>query len=515
MSALVALPVVIPLLTAASCGVLQTHRRLQRLVGVFGALALFASSIGLMFEVWQRGPLAAVIAGWTPPLGIALVADTLAAVMVLVTGLLGACVSVYALGDVSEKVEQRGYLPLHHVLLAGACGSFLTADLFNLFVWFEVLLGASFVLLVLERSNAQFEGAFKYVVINLIGSVVLLVAIGLTYGLAKTLNMADVATALGNAAAKRPALVLSVAGLYTVAFGIKAALFPLFAWLPPSYPTPPAAVAALFSGLLTKVGVYAFFRVFTLVLSGDERVYWVLLMLSCVTMVLGVAGAVAQSDVRRILSFHIISQIGYMVAGVGLLIAQDERTRKLALAAGIFYTIHNILAKSNLFLISGAIERLSGSSQLASLGGLSRRVPLWTGLFAISAFALAGMPPLSGFWAKLFVVWASVEAGHWWVGALGLLVGLFTLISMLKIFNGAFWKPTPDQQQFTELSGRGAWAMTAPVVVLASLSALVGVQPSPLFAAASRAAAELSSYTQYRAAQQLDPSVIATPEEVQ
>ncbi len=513
MSALLVLPIIVPLVTAALCGLLQARRRLQRLIGFVGALGLFGASVGLMLEVWQGGPLAAALAGWEAPLGIVLVADTLAAVMVLATGLLGACVSVYALGDVSEKVEQRGYISLHHVLLAGACGSFLTADLFNLFVWFEVLLAASFVLLVLERSNEQFEGAFKYVIINLIGSVILLVAIGLTYALTKTLNMADVATTLQSVAESRPALVLSIAGLYTVAFGVKAALFPLFAWLPPSYPAPPAAVAALFSGLLTKVGVYAFFRVFTLVLPADERVFWALLILSCATMVLGVAGAVAQSDIRRILSFHIISQIGYMVAGVGLLISIDESTRQLGLAAGIFYTIHNILAKSNLFLISGAIERLSGSTQLVALGGLSRRAPLWTGSFVISAFALAGMPPLSGFWAKLLVVWASVDAGHLWVGALALGVGLFTLVSMLKIFNGAFWKPAPPQQQMSELRGRGAWAMAAPVVVLASLSALVGVQPSPLFAAAHRAAAELSSYAQYRAAQTFEPGVVAAPKE--
>lgn len=501
MSALLVLPILIPLATAGVCGLIPTRRRVQRTVGLFGASGLFASSIVLMLEVWQQGPLAASIASWMPPQGIALVADTLAAVMVLVTGLLGVCVAIYALGDITEKVELRGYIPLHHVLLAGVCGSFLTADLFNLFVWFEVLLAASFVLLVLERSNTQFEGAFKYVLVNLLGSMVLLVAIGLTYGVTKTLNMADVATALEQSAKTRPTLVRSIGGLFVVAFGIKAALFPLFAWLPPSYPTSPAAIAALFSGLLTKVGVYAFFRVFTLVMPLDEQFSWLLLVASCVTMIVGVIGAVAQPDVRRILSFHIISQIGYMVAGLGLLIAPDEPTRQLALAAGIFYTIHNILAKSNLFLISGAIERLSGSSRLDALGGLARRAPLWAVLFVISAFALAGMPPLSGFWAKLFIVWASVQAGHWWVGGVGLLVGLFTLASMLKIFNGAFWKPAPEQAQRLELGGAQAWAMAAPAVMLASLSALVGVQPSLLFAAANRAAVELTSYSEYRAVQ--------------
>lgn len=510
MTALVALPVVVPLLTAALCVATHRSRVAQQFIGVAGALVLFGVSIALMIEVWLNGPMAMAVAGWKAPLGIVLVGDTLAAIMVLITGLLAAAIAIYALADL-EPSAQRGFFAIYHVLLAGACGAFLTADLFNLFVWFEVLLTSSFVLLVLGRSPAQLEGALKYVFLNMVGSVILLSAVGLTYAATKTLNMADAGIRLQAVAGERPGLIFAITGLFGVAFGLKAALFPLFSWLPPSYPTPPVAVSAIFSGLLTKVGVYAFFRVFTQVLPAGDPVYWVVLVVSCLTMVIGVFGAVAQDHVRRILSFHIVSQVGYMVAGVGLLVSADPDVGQLALAAGIFYMIHNILAKTNLFLIAGVIERRGGSSNLERLGGLAGRAPLWAGLFLISAFALAGLPPLSGFWAKLLIVWASLGAGQWWVGAIGLFVGLFTLVSMLKIWNGVFWKPAPEEQVPQELSRVRSATMAAPAMLLAAATIFIGLMPFPLFAAAERAARELSSPAAYRALQGIHPEESIRP----
>ena len=507
MNTLLVAPIVAPLLSAALCLSVGRSRFARQLIGVGGALALLGVSIALMIAVWREGPMAVAIGGWRAPLGIALVGDTLSALMVLVAGIMGAVVAVYSLVDLEEHEQGNAFFPAYHVLLAGSCGAFLTADLFNLYVWFEVLITASFVLLAMGRSRAQLEGALKYVAINLIGSVILLGAVALTYAATKTLNMADAALRLAWVAEDRPHLVLAIAALYGVAFGIKAALFPLFSWLPPSYPTPPAAVSAIFSGLLTKVGVYAFFRVFTMVLPASDAVFWVVLIISCITMVMGVLGAVAQDQVRRILSFHIVSQVGYMVAGVGLLSSADPGIRELALAAGIFYTVHNIVAKGNLFLIAGAIERIGGSPHLEKLGGLAGRAPLWAGLFLISAFALAGIPPLSGFWAKLLIVWASFGAGQWWVGAIGLFVGLFTLISMLKIWNGAFWKPAPAEQECQELSRSRTAVLAGPAIVLAAISIGIGIMPRPLVAVAERAAAELSSPAAYRALLGIDSDV--------
>lgn len=501
MSFLVVLPVIVPLVTAALCLAVHRWHRTQQIIGIAGTAVLFGVSIALMARVWTNGPTAVAVAGWSAPLGIVLVADTLAALMVLVTGFIGTAVAIYALADIRPIPATRGFFAVYHVLLAGACGAFLTGDLFNLFVWIEVLLSASFVLLVMGRSRSQLEGALKYVSINLVGSTVLLSAVGLTYATTKTLNMAHVALRLEWLAAERPGLMLAITGLYGVAFGLKAALFPLFSWLPPSYPTPPPAVSAIFSGLLTKVGVYAFFRIFTTVLPVGDAVYWVVLVVSCATMTLGVFGAVAQSHVRRILSFHIVSQIGYMVAAVGLLVAADPRIRHLALAAGIFYTVHNILAKCNLFLVAGAIEQIGGSTHLDRLGGLAKRAPLWAGSFVLSAFALAGLPPLSGFWAKLAIVWASIAAGQWWVAAIALFVGMFTLVSMLKIWNGAFWKPAPEDQEPQMLGRRRAMLMAGPSVAIVATTVLIGLVPMPLFAVAERAATELLSPADYQAVQ--------------
>ena len=317
--------------------------------------------------------------------------------------------AVYSLGSIDEAREAHGYHPLFHVLLMGVSMAFLTGDLFNLYVAFEVMLMASFVLLSLGGERAQLEGAVKYVTLNLLSSAVFLAAVGVLYGVAGTLNLADLALAVQRGTA--PGLVTTLACLFLVAFGIKAAVFPLFFWLPASYHTPPVAVSALFAGLLTKVGVYALVRAFTLVFTGDTALtHGLILAVAVLTMVTGVLGAAAQFEFRRVLSFHIVSQIGYMVLGLGLF-------TPLALAGTVFYLIHHIVVKTNLFLVAGIVKRLGGTLDLGSLGGLYRRRPALALLFLVPAFSLAGIPPLSGFWGKLVLVKAGLDSGHYAVTA--------------------------------------------------------------------------------------------------
>ncbi len=487
MRALVVLPVLVPLGTAIVCLALRPFRAAQRAASVAGATLLLGVAAALLVRVDTAGIQVTQVGAWPAPYGISLVADLLAAIMVLLTGITGLAVAVYSLGSIDEARESHGYHSLFHVLLMGVSMAFLTGDLFNLYVAFEVMLMASFVLLALGGERAQLEGAVKYVALNLLSSAVFLAAVGVLYGVAGTLNMADLALAVQGGTA--PGLVTTLACLFLVAFGIKAAVFPLFFWLPASYHTPPVAVSAVFAGLLTKVGVYALVRAFTLVFTGDTALtHGLILAVAVLTMVTGVLGAAAQFEFRRVLSFHIVSQIGYMVLGLGLF-------TPLALAGTVFYLMHHIVVKTNLFLVGGIVKRLGGTLELGSLGGLYRSRPGLALLFLVPALSLAGIPPLSGFWGKLVLVKAGLDSGHYAVTAIALAVSLLTLFSMTKLWNEAFWKEPPEGRAVA--TGRVPWTLLGPVVALAAITVAVGLGAGPVFDLASRVAAQLVDPSQY------------------
>ncbi|MWJ27601.1 Na+/H+ antiporter subunit D [Halomonas sp. ZH2S] len=488
----IALPILIPLFSGALSLVFWRSRAVQRVIAVGGTAALLLTSLWLLVTVNRDGILVMHMGSWPAPFGISLVADLLGAIMVVLTGIIGFAVALFSLATVGRGHEAYGYFPLMHLLLAGVAGAFLTGDIFNLYVWFEVMLVASFALLILGSEKAQMEGAIKYVTLNLVSSVIFLVAVGLLYGMVGTLNMADIARRL--ATLENDGMVDVLAMMFMVAFGIKAAAFPLFFWLPASYHTPPVAVSALFAGLLTKVGVYALFRVFTLIFHHSPGyTHEILLWGAGLTMLSGVLGAAAQFEFRRILSFHIVSQIGYMILGLALF-------TPLALIGGVFYIMHHIIVKTNLFLVSGIVHRLRGSYDLKKLGGLYKSHPGLAVLFLIPALSLAGMPPLSGFFAKFIVVRAAIEAEAYGVTFIALLVGLLTLYSMTKIWAEVFWKATPpegDIVPFPAVSQRELWLMSAPAVGLAACTLLIGLNAEPFYALAEASAAELLTPERY------------------
>ncbi|MGH9349319.1 MAG: Na+/H+ antiporter subunit D [Vicinamibacterales bacterium] len=493
MSVLVVLPVLVPMGAAVLALLAWRHVRLQRLIGLCGSFGLLAASIVLLRAVAGGRVIAVQMGSWPAPFGITLVADLLGAIMVVLAGMMGAAVSIYSLASIDGARERAGYHPLLQMLLAGVCGAFLTGDIFNLYVWFEVLLMASFVLMTLGGERPQIEGGLKYVTLNLIASALLLAAIGLLYGAAGTLNMADLANRATNT---EPAPVfMAIAMLFMIAFGIKAAVFPLFFWLPASYHTPPIPVAAIFAGLLTKVGVYALLRVFTLLFTqAPGYTHSILLAISGLTMITGVLGAMAQGEVRRILSFHIVSQIGYMVMGLALF-------TPLAVAGSIFYVFHHIIVKTNLFLVAGLIRRAGGSFDLGNLGGLYGRVPWLAMLFLVPALSLAGVPPLSGFFAKLALVQAALAGEQYLIAAVALVVGLLTLFSMMKIWNEAFWKPAPGTPPAAVATvGTGAAALVGPSVALAMMTVVIGLGAEPAFRLALDAAHQLLDPRVYIAA---------------
>jgi multicomponent Na+:H+ antiporter subunit D len=440
----------------------------------------------LCFKAWDQGVLVLRSGSWPAPFGITLVADLLSAIMVLVTAVIGVSCAVYAAGSGTGKF--RGYFaPLYQALLLGVNGSFLTGDLFNLYVWFEVMLMSSFVLVALPGGRQQFEAAVKYLTLNFIASAFFLVGLGVLYGTVGTLNMADLS--LKVAELGESDLVLSSAVLFLVAFGIKAGVFPFYFWLPSSYHVTPTPVAAMFAGLLTKVGVYACIRVFTLVYQGhQEFLSGLLLVIGVLTMITGVLGAASQFFIPRILSFHIISQIGYMIVGLGFF------TRG-AIAATVFYIVHHILVKSNLFLIGGIIGRKTGTQALAKTGGLYKKSPWLAILFLIPAMSLGGIPPLSGFFAKFVLVREGIALGEGLVIAAALAVGLLTLYSMIKIWNEAFWKSPPAGDK---LPNRPVpLMMTLPTLALAACTITFGIFPGFFIDVAERAADQIVNPQSY------------------
>jgi len=487
---LLVLPLLIPLIAALLGLTLSPSRRVQNTIGLVSALALLFAS-GWLFICAASGTVTVLSLGsWIAPFGIVLVLDLTAAIFLLVCSFTSLAVTLFGVFHRLGDPLERWYFPLQSFLLVGVNGAFLTGDLFNLFVWFEVMLISSFVLMVIGGRRPQLEGGVKYVVMNLLASAMFLAGVGLIYGKTGTLNLADLAW-LMREGGDPTGFVRGGAALVLAAFGVKAGLFPLFFWLPASYHTPAPIVTALFAGLLTKVGIYSFLRVTTLFI-GDDFASWqtMFIWIAALTMITGVLGAAAQFEMRKILSFHIISQVGYLFAGLAMF-------TPLGLAAGLFYFVHNNLAKTNLLLVSAWIEHRRGTVDLARIGGFYRTSIGCSLIFLVSAFALAGIPPLSGFWAKLGIVRAGLDGGFYWLTAAALAVGMMTLFSMTKIWGEVFWKKDPSAEagEVTEDVKPHRFSL-APMVLLVFAIILLSLFGEPVFEWSLEAARQL-----------LDPSV--------
>ncbi|GAA2532728.1 Na+/H+ antiporter subunit D [Pilimelia columellifera] len=498
MTWLVPLPVVVPLLGAAMTLMMSRAPRVQRLVSMTVLGLTLAVSGALLVTTAVKGPLVVAVGAWPAPLGIVLVADQLAALMLVVSTTMTLCVLIYSIGqglaDGASQAPVSVFHPTYLILTAGVTNAFLSGDLFNLYVGFEILLAASYVLLTLGGTENRIRAGTTYVVVSLLSSVVFLIAIGLVYSATGTLNLAQLVERLDMLP---QGLRLTLQGMLLLAFGIKAAVFPLSAWLPDSYPTAIAPVTAVFAGLLTKIGVYAIIRTETLLFPGG-RVATILMVVALFTLLVGILGAVAQSDIKRLLSFTLISHIGYMVFGVGL-------GSVAGLSGAIFYVVHHIMIQTTLFLVVGLIERYGGSTSLNRLGGLARLAPLLAVLFFVPALNLAGIPPFSGFLGKVALLEAGVVDGGliaWTMVAGGAITSLLTLYATAKVWNLAFWRAPPPRMPGAA-SDAGASTPVLPVMMMAPTLVLVVVGvgltlvAGPLFDFSADAATDLLSRTPY------------------
>jgi len=498
-SALLVLPIALPMLGA---GVLLVgpYRVGRHRVGGFAVAAAVLVTAGVLLAATSDGSVVALhLGGWPAGFAISLAADTFAALMLAVTSVVTLACAAFAAAAGDDR--QRFFVPLVLLMSAGGYGAFLAADLFNLFVLVEVMLVPSYVLLALG-GGARLSAARVYVTVNLLASTVFLAGVGLLYGVTGTVNLG----ALAGAATASPA-VAAAGAVVLVALAVKAAVVPLHGWLPRTYPHASPAVTALFSGLLTKVGVYALIRIVAVVYEGDAGGPWPWAVAAATTMVVGVLGALGESGMRSVLTFHMVSQIGYVLLGPALF-------GTAGLGAAIFYLVQYIPVKAALLLCAGAVRSTYGTDRLDRLGGLARRHRVLAVTFVVAALSLAGLPPFSGFVAKFVVLRAAAEQGSYLLLAVAVTVSLFTLLSMMKIWTGAFWgEPVPEDPRAEAAAGparratpaggeragaaapartaRMRPALVAPAACLAALTVALGLGAQPLLALSGGAADQL------------------------
>lgn len=482
---LVALPILWPLLLAGAALLAGRRLRASRTVGLLGSVGMTVASGALLAVVASDGPQVVDVGGWGLPVGITLVADLLACLILVVSALVVLATHVHAV--LASEVEEQWphYHTAHLVLAAGVALSLLTGDLFTLFVGFEVSLVASYVLLMGPAAGRTLRAARPYVIANVVVSTLFLVAVAATYATAGTVNLTLLAEVWPTLGASGDAIGL----LLLTVFATKAAAFPFLGWLPDAYARASVPVAALLAGLLTKLGVYAMVRGESLLGLVPDGLGWLLPVLAGTTMFAGVVGALAQTDIRRILGFHITSQIGYMLFGLALSTAAG-------LAATVFYVVHHILVKSALFLVAGTVEQRLGSGRLERTGGLMTSTPLLAAAFAVPALSLAGIPPLSGFTAKVAVLRAGLDADAVLLVAVGTVVSLLTILSMAKVWAGAFWGDQPDPasegavQAPTTTAGFSPRAVAGTGVLVAG-TLVVSLAAGPVLELSTRAADQL------------------------
>ncbi|MEL6920680.1 MAG: Na+/H+ antiporter subunit D [Pseudomonadota bacterium] len=455
----------------------------QTQMAIAGLLLFFASTVGLFVHVLENGTVVMAMGRWLPPFGISFTVDMLGATFALATGFVGLAVGVYAMADADTSERRYGFYPFLLMMLAGVGSAFLTGDIFNLYVWFEVLLLSSFGLIVLGSRPAQLDGAVKYAFLNLVATTLFLIAVAYTYGIYGTLNMADIArksvemTELGPRA--------TIAAMFFFAFAMKAAAFPVNAWLPASYHTPLISVSAVFAGLLTKVGVYALLRLFMTMFPNDlPGLSLTIAIVAALTMMLGAIGALAQTDIRRALGYIVISGIGIMLSGLAL-------ASQTGLSGTVFYATHSIVVMTALYLFVGIMGAQMGTFDLHKAGGLYTRFPALAFTFLVVVLAASGLPPLSGLWPKIYLVKASIDVGVWWLAASILLSGLLTTLALVRVFGFAFWRPAPGGRDDAFDAPPFDRTGMAAALALVAVSVVAGLYPEPFIQVADRAAFEL------------------------
>ncbi|MDW0118013.1 Na+/H+ antiporter subunit D [Sporosarcina thermotolerans] len=463
MNNILVMPMIIPLLTGIILIFLRTRTNSQRVFSVLSIIATITVSIVILNKIQHEGILRLDFGGWLPPYGILFVADSFSMLLVITTSIVTGILLIYAFSSIGKQHESMFFYPFIFFLVAGVNGSFLTGDLFNLFVCFEVMLLSSYVLITMGGRKIQLVESIKYVTINVLSSWFFLIGIAYLYGTVGTLNMAHLSVRIAEVGQGPLLTVISL--MFLIVFSLKAGLL-LYFWLPNSYSAPPTIVAALFGALLTKVGIYAMFRIFTLIFYHETVItHTVIGIMAILTMIGGSIGALAYNDIRKIVSYNVVIAVGFILAGLAM-------SSEIAFQGAIYYLIHDMIVKALLFLIAGTMIYLTGKSKIEEMSGLIRNYPMLGWLFFITMLSLTGIPPLSGFIGKVYLGQGAIETGSYLLLAVAFMSGIFVLYSLLRIFLNCFWGETIINEDDDVPLKKG---MLIPCVLLAIMTVAIGI----------------------------------------
>src|SRR5690625_140433 len=463
MNNLIVFPMVLPLITGVLLVFFSSYIAVQRWTTFIMLIINSMISFAILNKIQLEGILRLDFGEWLPPFGILFVADSFATILVLTTNIVSAICILYAMKTIGEKREQLFFYSFVCFLVAGVNGSFLTGDIFNLFVTFEVMLLASYVLITLGGSRPQFKESLKYIAINVVSSSLFLIAIGYLYGTLGTLNMAHLSVRISEVGQTPILTVISL--LFLIVFSIKSGLL-LYQWLPGSYSTPPTAIAALFGGLMTKVGIYALFRVFTLLFYHEQHITHTLIaILAIITLIGGSIGAIAYTNIRQIISYNVVISVGFIL--VGLVVMTST-----AFEGAIYYLIHDMIGKSLLFLLGGTMIYLTKTEVLDEMSGLIRNYPILGWMFFITALSLTGIPPLSGFIGKMLIGLGAIETESYLLLTVSFLSSLVVLYSLIRIFMSCFWGETIISEEEEKPLHKG---ILIPCIFLVGLTITIGL----------------------------------------
>lgn len=433
MNNIILIPMILPILAGVLLIFLRTYGRLQAWTSIAVLAVVAAAAVYLLNAIQTDGILRIDFGGWTPPFGISFVADSFAVLLVLTSSVVTVICLLHALVSTDKELVTMYFYPTVLFLIAGINGSFLSGDIFNLFVCFEVMLLSSYILLTLGGSKRQLREAIKYVSINIVSSWFFLIAIAYLYGAVGTLNFAHLSVRVAENG--QEPLLTTISIVFLIVFSLKAGLL-LYFWLPGSYSSPPVVTSALFGALLTKVGIYAMFRMFTLVFYHEpETTHNIIAVMAVLTLIGGSIGAIAHNDIRQIAAYNVVIAVGFILTG--LAIATPD-----AIEGAIFYLLHDMVVKALLFLLIGTIILLTGTAQIGKMSGIIQNYPILGWSFFIAMLSLAGIPPLSGFVGKVLLSQGAIDSGSYILLAIALGSSLFVLYSLLKIFKNCFWGET-------------------------------------------------------------------------
>src|SRR5690625_994940 len=463
MNNILVFPMVLPILAGIIFVFLRKFILIQRWGSVGVMLANIVISIIILNRIQSAGVLRLDFGCWYPSFGILFLADSFSMLLVLITSIVTAICLIYALSSIGKARENMFFYSFVNFLIAGVNGSFLTGDLFNLFVNFEVMLLASYALITLGGKKIQLREALKYLAINVLSSWIFLVAIGYLYGALGTLNLAHLSERIAEVGQTPIITVISI--LFLIVFSVKAGLL-LYQWLPGSYSAPPTAIAALFGALLTKVGIYALFRMFTLLFYHEPSITHTLVgIMAGITLIGGSIGAIARTDIRQIVSYNVVIAVGFILIGLAV-------STTAAIEGSIYYLIHDMIVKAMLFLLAGTMITLTGATKFDEMSGLIRNYPSLGWLFFIAMFSLTGVPPLSGFIGKVLVGQGAIESGSYILLALGFISSIIVLYSLLRIFMNSFWGETMISEEDVVPMKKG---LIIPILIFGLLSLALGL----------------------------------------